>query len=164
MTEKTEIALPRKSFTVEFWVGMFTLFGMGCFAYLSINIAGMKITRSGYYQVTAQFTNISGLKKGAPVEIAGVQIGDVDNVELDGTDALVMMQIRNGVALRDDDIAQIRTKGIIGDKYIKISPGGSETKVGANGSIRDTESAVEFEEIIGKFIHGMDKGGKEDGR
>ena len=64
---------------------------------------------------------------------------------------------RNGVQLREDDIAQIRTKGIIGDKYVKISPGGSEHMMEAKGQIQDTESAVEFENIIGKFIHSMDK-------
>lgn len=154
--DKKKVHLPKKSFTAEFWVGIFALIGCVSFAYLSINLAGMKITNAGYYMVEAEFANIAGLKVGAPVEIAGVRIGEVSDISLDGTYALLTMQIRNRVKLRDDDIAQIRTKGIIGDKYIKISPGGSPEIVEAGGELSETESAVEFEDILGKIIHKLD--------
>ena len=151
------IVLPRATFTVEFWVGVFSLLGVGCFAYLAINIAGMHMLRRGYYHVTASFTNVSGLKVGAPVEIAGVQVGEVSNVVLNKSDAVVTLEIREGVVLREDDIAQIRTKGIIGDRYVKISPGGADAVVSNRGQLTDTESAVEFEEVLGKIIHGLEK-------
>ncbi|MCB0322807.1 MAG: outer membrane lipid asymmetry maintenance protein MlaD [Bdellovibrionales bacterium] len=160
-TQREEFALPRRSFTVEFWVGVFTLIGVACFSYLAINIAGMKLSNAGYYMIQARFANVAGLQVGAPVEIAGVQIGEVNNVKLNETEALVSMQIREGIAVRDDDIAQIRTKGIIGDKYIRISPGGSTEHLQPGAELSDTESAVEFEEIIGKFIHSLD-GNDED--
>lgn len=153
--EEKEFTLPRRRFTVEFWVGLFTLIGSGCFAYLAINIAGMRLTNAGFYQVTAVFTNVSGLTVGAPVEIAGVPVGEVSDLVLEETEAKVTLQIRNEVKLRDDDIALIRTKGIIGDRYLKISPGGAEEFIPQGGQIDDTESAVEFEEIIGKFIHSL---------
>lgn len=153
--------IPRKSYVLEFWVGVFTIIGMLSFGYLSINIAGMSFGSSDSYKVTARFTNIAGLKKGASVEIAGVKVGDVENINLDGVRALVGLKIHNGVKLREDDIAQIRTKGIIGDRYVKISPGGAEESLANGSSITDTESAVEFEEIVGKFVHGMSNEKKE---
>jgi phospholipid/cholesterol/gamma-HCH transport system substrate-binding protein len=155
--KKEEFKLPKRSFTTEFWVGVFTIAGLLCFSYLAIHIASIKISRSGYYQIAAIFSNISGLKVGAPVEIAGVRIGEVSNIVLKDTDAVVTLEIKDDVQLRDDDIAQIRTKGIIGDKYFKIAPGGSEDMVAANGQLSETESAVEFEDILGKIIHSLNK-------
>jgi len=150
------VELPKRSFTAEFWVGFFGILGCLCFGYLSVTLAGMKLSNAGYYPVLAEFSNIAGLKVGAPVEIAGVPVGEVSDITLNDTDALLTLQILDNVRLRDDDIAQIRTKGIIGDKYIKIAPGGSEDTVLPGGELSDTESAVEFEDIIGKFIHHME--------
>lgn len=150
------IKLPGRSFTTEFWVGFFALLGCASFGYLAINLASIKLTNAGYYQVAAEFTNISGLKVGAPVEIAGVQIGEVTDIVLKETDAHLTLQVKNGIPLRTDDIALIRTKGIIGDKYIKIAPGGSSSMVEPGGELMKTESAVEFEDILGKFIHKME--------
>lgn len=149
--------LPKKSLNVEFWVGMFALMGMICVAYLSINIAGMKLSGAGYYRVAAVFTDISGLKVGSPVEIAGVSVGEVVGINLEDTEAQVTMEIKNSIKLRDDDIAQVRTKGIIGDKYIRISPGGSDDAILDGGTLTETESSIDFEEVIGKFIHSLEK-------
>lgn len=155
MSEKT-IQLPKKSYAIEFFVGLFSIIGLLCFGYISINLAGLKLTDAGFYTIQAQFDNISGLKSGAPVEIAGVKVGNVKKLYLDGTNAIVDLEIEESVQIRDDDIAAIRTKGIIGDKYIKIIPGGSEDYLSPGSQIIDTESTVEFEEIIGKFIHRME--------
>jgi phospholipid/cholesterol/gamma-HCH transport system substrate-binding protein len=154
--ESSRVDLPKRTFTTEFWVGVFALLGCLSFAYLSINLANMKLTNAGYYQVQAEFANISGLKVGAPVEIAGVQVGEISDISLKNTDAVVTLQIKNGVKLRDDDIAQVRTKGIIGDKYLKISPGGSQENIPAGGELSETESSVEFEDVLGKLIHKME--------
>ncbi len=155
--EETEsFTPPARSLTLEFWVGLFAIAGVLCFFYLAVNLGGLKLSDSGYYSVSAMFTNVAGLKVGAPVEIAGVEIGEVSNVELNSTEAKLTLQVRDGIELRDDDIAQIRTKGIIGDKYVKISPGGSDLILESGDEIADTESAVEFEDVIGKFIHSMD--------
>lgn len=148
--------LPKKKFTTEFVVGLFVLVGILCFAYLSINLAGMRMFKRDGYTVTAKFDNISGLMIGAPVEIAGVKVGEVSKIALDKTSALVTLEINRGVQIRDDDIASIRTKGIIGEKYIKVVPGGSDEVVPSGGRLSDTESAVDLEEIIGKVIHRME--------
>jgi len=151
--KKPDFVPPKKSFTTEFWVGVFALIGVLCFAYLAINIANIRLSNSGFYDVKAEFDSVSGLKVGAPVEIAGVEVGEVSDIALAATSALITLRIKDGVQLRDDDIAAVRTKGIIGDRYIKIVPGGSANFVPKGSKISDTESAVEFEEVIGKLIH-----------
>lgn len=151
-----------KNLGAQFWVGVFVIIGLLCFSYLSINIANMKLSSSGFYAIQAKFNDISGLKNGAPVEIAGVKIGEVTKIALQDTLALVTMEIKDGYQLRDDDIAQIRTKGIIGDKYIRISPGGSEIILNHGDMISDTEPSVDFESIIGKFIYSLNKDDKKD--
>ena len=154
--KKSEFVIPEKSYLLELLVGVFMLLGLGCFSYIAINIAKMSFFDTGYYSVQAEFTNISGLEPGAPVEMAGVPIGSVKAFELKDTSAIITMSIRDNVPLRDDDIASIRTKGIIGDRYVRITPGASEKIVAPGGHITDTESTVDIEEIIGKIIHQMD--------
>lgn len=157
VTEKgSQIRIPKKTLTIEFYVGIFTVLGLACLAYLATNLAGMKFLERGFYEITAEFDNISGLEEGANVEIAGVPIGEVSSIRLDGTAALVKMKIRETVPLRPDDIAAVRTKGIIGERYVKIIPGGHDDRLPPGGSVTDTESVVEFEEIIGKFIHKLE--------
>lgn len=153
----SEFPIPKKSYLIEFLVGLFTIGGVLCFAYLAVNIAQMRILNTGFHSIFAEFSNVSGLKEGAPVEIAGVQVGEVLKIDLKGTSAIITMNIRDGVEIRDDDIASIRTKGIIGDRYVKILPGSSDSAVKPGGTVGDTESAVDLEEILGKLIHQMGK-------
>lgn len=155
---------PPKKYSLELLVGLFAIIGLGSFAYLAINIAQLRMTDAGYYKILAKFTSISGLKPGAPVEIAGVAIGEVSRIDLDpatSTEAILTLNIKEGIKLRDDDVAAIRTKGIIGDRYIKIVPGGSDIEIKNGEKLSDTESAVEFEEIIGKLIHRFENSGTE---
>lgn len=152
----TAVVLPKRKFTVEFFVGIFVIIGCLCLAYLAINIAKMSFLKTGFYEITASFLNVSGLEEGAPVEIAGVPVGEVTKVNLNGTDALVTMKILNDVKIREDDRALIRTKGIIGERYVKIDPGPSQKLVPQGGQIADTDSAVDFEEMIGNIIHRME--------
>lgn len=158
-TNTATFQLPKRSFNTEFWVGIFALLGVGAFAYLAINIAGIRVSNAGFYEIYAEFNNVSGLKVGAPVEIAGVEIGEVTGIILkkeDPTIARIAMRVQDAIKLRDDDIAAVRTKGIIGDRYIKVVPGGSEKLVPTGATLTETESAMEFEEVIGKFIHRFD--------
>ena len=89
--------------------------------------------------------------------MAGVEVGKVDRIVLDkksGDRALTYLKIKNGVNITDDVIASVRTSGIIGDKFIKLRPGGSEKMLKNNDKIRETESAIDIEELVSKFIHG----------
>jgi phospholipid/cholesterol/gamma-HCH transport system substrate-binding protein len=161
------IAIPTRTLGVEFVVGLFTLFGVACAAWLAIGLGDLKLTSGDTYEVIAEFDNISGLERGASVEIAGVPIGSVNDIHLKDSMALVTLRINNGIKLRDDDIAAIRTKGIIGDRYVKISRGASETYLDSGAKLVETESVVDIEDIIGKLVHSLsgekDSGSKNGG-
>jgi phospholipid/cholesterol/gamma-HCH transport system substrate-binding protein len=146
-----------KKASIETIVGIFMVVGILCLAYLSIKLGKLELMGGNYYNLSADFSSVSGLKAGASVEIAGVEIGRVDRIGLDparGYMARVLLRIRTGVKLTDDSIASIRTKGIIGDKFILIKPGGSEKLLADGGKIRETESAVDLEQLISEYMHG----------
>ncbi len=150
--------MERKGVT-EFLVGLFLLLGMICLAYLSLSLGEVTIFgKSKYYQVNAVFSSVAGLKKDAVVSMAGVEIGRVVGISLtEDKEALVKMRIRKDVRLEEDSIASIKTMGIIGDKYIMISPGASDEFIPPGGKIRDTEPPLDLEELIGKYIFGKVK-------
>ena len=143
---------------LEIMVGTFMLIGILCLGYISVKLGKMEIMGGNFYSVVASFDSVSGLKPGARVEVAGVEVGKVDRIALDeksGDRALAYLKINSGVKITDDVIASVRTSGIIGDKFIKLRPGGSETMLKENGKIRETESAIDIEELVSKFIHGQ---------
>jgi phospholipid/cholesterol/gamma-HCH transport system substrate-binding protein len=147
-----------KKANIETVVGIFVLIGILCLAYLSIKLGKMELIGGNYYDVYGDFDSVSGLKSGASVEIAGVEVGRVDRIGLDpknGAQARVYLKVRSGVKLSDDTIASVRTRGIIGDKFILLKPGGSEKPLASGGRVRETESAIDFEELISKYIHGQ---------
>lgn len=137
---------------IETGVGIFLIVGLICLAYLSVKLGNVHLLGTKQYVVKARFTNISGLKEGSEVEIAGVKVGQVSKIHLKNYEALVEMLISPDVKIQQDSIASVRTQGIIGDKYIKISPGGSEEYIKANGLMTETESTVDIEDLISKYI------------
>jgi len=140
--------------SLELAVGVFVLAGLACLAYLAVHLGKLEFFGGGY-RVAADFDNISGLKPGAAVEVAGVEVGRVEAIQLAAGDrAKLIMKLSSELKLNDDSIASIRTKGIIGDKFVKLSTGSSGNIIPNGGKIRDTESAVEWEELISKYIHG----------
>lgn len=143
-----------KRINIEITVGIFMVIGFLCFAWLSVRLGDVGLFGRDTYMVEARFTSISGLKEGAIVEISGVEVGKVVHIRLDPESylAVVGMEIEQGVALQEDSIASVRTSGIIGDKFIKISPGGMEELIGAGGEIEETESAISLEELVSKYI------------
>ena len=148
--------MPNKTFTAEFMVGIFSIISLVAIGYLCINLGGMDIG-SSRYPIYAEFDNIAGLKRGASVEIAGVQIGEVTDITLIDPKAKITLMINKDIKIKDDDIALIRTKGIIGDRYVKISRGASDVNIPEAGVLTETESVVDFEDIIGKIVHNFSK-------
>ena len=144
---------------IELLVGMFLLLGMISLAYLSLSLGEVTLFgKSKYYQVSAVFSSVAGLKKDAVVSMAGVEIGRVINISLtEDKEALVRMRIRRDVKLEEDAIASIKTMGIIGDKYVMISPGASDEIIPPGGRIMETEPPLDLEELIGKYIFGKVK-------
>ncbi len=161
-TKKTENKVPRRNFTTEIYVGFFVLLTLIGAGYLSLGLGGLEIDSGKYYRIEAEFDNISGLNKGASVEIAGVQIGTVEKIRLDDSTAVVTLKINKDVKIKDDDIAQIRTEGIMGDRFVKISRGSSSEVLKDGDSLFDTESVVDFEDLIGKVIHNFTSDDKDD--
>ncbi len=143
-----------RKFNLEIVVGVFVISGFLCFAWLAVKLGDIRLFSPPSYVVNASFGSISGLKPGANVEIAGVKIGEVAEIRLDPKQyqADVAMAINKGVILQDDSIASVRTAGIIGDRFISISPGGSDKLLNPGDSITDTESAINLEELVSKYI------------
>lgn len=145
-----------KKINLDLLVGLFVVAGFMAFVYLSSQLGEFSpFSIKNQYTVTAEFSNISGLKRGAVVEIAGVPVGKVADIALDDTDrAVVTLYIDRGVAVSEDAIASIKTQGIIGDKYIRISPGGSDVLLADGGRMMETESALDLEELVSKYVFG----------
>jgi phospholipid/cholesterol/gamma-HCH transport system substrate-binding protein len=135
-------------------VGLFLVLGILALTYLSIRLGRVSFLGGTGYLVSANFPSVGGLKAGSSVEIAGVQVGRVESIGLNDYQAHVVLRLERDIKLQDDSIASIKTKGLIGEKYIRISPGGSEKIIPPNGRIREVEAPVDLEELISKYIFG----------
>ncbi len=124
-------------FKKETAVGLFVLVGLIAIAYMSIKLGNVQMFSDKYYPVRANFTDISGLKVNAPVQMFGVKIGFVETIALDQKDAVasVTMMIDKEVELTDDAIVSVKTNGLIGDKYLKIAPGGLGDPIGPGDTL-----------------------------
>lgn len=139
---------------LELVVGLFMLLGIFALSWISIRLGKLEVLGFSGYTVYADFATAGGLREGATVEIAGVEVGRVGDISLDDYRARVTMLINTGVELQDDTIASIKTKGLIGEKYVRLSPGGSDELISPGGRIRETEAPIDIEELIGTVIFG----------
>jgi phospholipid/cholesterol/gamma-HCH transport system substrate-binding protein len=139
---------------VNIAVGLFLVVGILALGYLSIKLGRVSFLGGGGYPVTVDFPSVGGLKAGSTVEIAGVEIGRVESIGLADYQARVTLRVNQGVKLQEDAIASIKTKGLIGEKYVRGSPGGSDKLIPAGGRIREVEAPVDFEELLSKYIFG----------
>ena len=139
---------------LELIVGAFVLVGVVCLGYLSIKLGKLEVIGGDIYLVQAQFDSASGLKEGSTVEIAGVEVGRVKVIILKEDRAVVTLAIHDGVKLYTDTIASIKTRGIIGEKFMALSPGGGGDPLKPGDTIRDTESGLDLEELVSQYVHG----------
>ena len=144
-------------FNAETAVGLFVLAGILCLGWLSVKLGKLEIVGGDTVPVVAEFTSVAGLKEGGSVEIAGVEVGKVASISVNDYKARVLLKIRKGIPLQEDTIASIRTRGLIGDRYVNLAPGASDRLIPPGGRIRETEPAVDLEDLLGKFIHGSAK-------
>jgi len=139
----------------EMIVGLFVLVGLACLGYLAIKLGKLEVFGATGYTLAADFPSVAGLKVGDPVEIAGVRIGRVDSIGLSEDDrARLTLRLNDGVKLQDDAIASVRARGLIGDKFVLISPGASDKIIPPGGKIRETESPPDIPDLIGKIVGG----------
>lgn len=145
-----------KRFSLEFFVGLFVLAGILAVGYLTVQLGELDVFGAQSYVLEAHFDNVGGLAEGARVDMSGVQVGKVKSIMLseDGQAAIVALQLRSGVKIGDDTIASVKTSGLIGAKYVKLSLGGSEDYLEDGDTIDDTESSVDLEELISKYVFG----------
>ena len=135
-------------------VGLFLILGVFALLYLSLSLGDSSAIDEDQYQLSAHFVSASGLRRGAFVEVGGVVVGKVGAISLntDTYEAKVTLNLDKAVRLQEDAIASIRTSGIIGDKFVKISPGGSDVYLTHGDEIIETESSINLEELISKYI------------
>ena len=139
---------------LELIVGIFVLIGVIALGYLSIKLGKMEWVGGGGYEITAAFPRVAGLKVGALVEISGVEVGRVRSIILDEEyKAVVGLEVYKEVALDDESMASIKTKGLLGEKYVEIEPGGGDM-IGEGGKIQETEGPIDLEDLLKKFIGG----------
>jgi len=139
---------------LELVVGIFVLVGIACLAYLSIKLGKLEVIGGDVYEVEAQFNTATGLKPGASIEIAGVEVGRVKDITLKDDRAAVLLAVNRSVKLYSDTIASIKTRGIIGEKFMALSPGGGGEPLKPGDTIRDTESGLDLEELVSQYVHG----------
>jgi phospholipid/cholesterol/gamma-HCH transport system substrate-binding protein len=140
----------------EYIVGLFVIAGFGAIVYLALNLGEVPLlTKASTYTVEAEFENVSGVKNGAPVQVAGVNVGQVSNLALNEDRlAQLTLQVDNTLKIPLDSIVSVKSQGIIGDKYIQITLGGDTEFFQEDELILDTESAVDIESLISKFAFG----------
>ncbi|MFO7761231.1 MAG: outer membrane lipid asymmetry maintenance protein MlaD [Desulfobia sp.] len=145
-----------RKITAELIVGLFLIAGFLVFAYISMQFGEFPwLTRGDHYTLEAEFQNVAGLKEGAVVTIAGVQVGRVDKITLtDDFRAMARLYLPRDIKVTEDAMASIKTQGIIGDKYVRISQGGAMNYLKEGDLIFDTESAVDLEELVSKYVFG----------
>ena len=148
----------------DFVVGLFVLAGLGAIGYLSMDVGNFSFGAKGGLTLYADFDETGGLKTRAPVDIAGVKVGQVDSITLDKDyRARVKLSLESGLKLPDDTTASIVTAGVLGDRYISLQVGGDSKYLKSGDEIRFTESAVLLERLLGKFMYNVGGSGQGGG-
>ena len=137
-------------------VGLFVLAGLVAVVYMSVKLGNVQVFSDKFYQINADFSNVSGLKVNAPVQMFGVEIGYVSAITINQEKGVahVELKVDKEVKLTDDAIASVKTSGLIGDKFIKLEPGGLGEPVKPGDTLFDTQPAIDLEDLISKFAFG----------
>jgi phospholipid/cholesterol/gamma-HCH transport system substrate-binding protein len=151
--------------STEVFVGLFVILGLLGLLFLALKAAnlGSFAGNGNTYTLQARFDNIGGLKSRAPVRSAGVNVGRVTSVTLDAQtyQGVVTMEINQGVNFPKDSSAKIQTSGLLGDQYVGLEAGGDEKNLVAGDVIRQTQSAMVLENLIGQFLYNRAADGGE---
>jgi phospholipid/cholesterol/gamma-HCH transport system substrate-binding protein len=145
-----------KKYSMETIVGIFVAAGLLCVGYMAVKLGNLSLFGEDSLVLYARFSSVSGLKVGSPIEIFGIQVGSVQKIEMDPEKemAIVKMGIKKGIKVYEDASASVKTAGLIGDKFIKVDPGGSADLLKPGGVITETSSALDIEDVIGRYAFG----------
>ena len=140
---------------IDLWVGIFVAIGFGAIVFLALKVGNLlTLDRTQGYRIEANFDNIGGLKLRAPVKVAGVLVGRVENVRLNPKtyEALVTMRVDNQYSFSRDTIASINTSGLLGEVYVGLDAGGDSVMLKDGERITKTQSALIMEKLISQFL------------
>ena len=145
-----------KKYSIDTVVGIFVVIGLICVGYMTIKLGKVSFFGSNYYSIYANFSTVSGLRVGNIIEIDGIEVGRVEKMTIDQEKqvAVVELKIRKGIKIYDDASASIKTSGLIGDKFIKVDPGGGGTLMKPGDRITETNSPIDVEDLISKYAFG----------
>lgn len=142
--------------TLDLWVGIFVMGGIAALVMLAMKVGNLgTYNMSESYQVHAYFSNIGGLKAKASIKSAGVLVGRVTDISLDTGryEAKVTMSLDKRYQFPKDTFANILTSGLLGEQYIGLMPGGDDAMLKDGEELKQTQSAVVLEDLIGKFLY-----------
>jgi phospholipid/cholesterol/gamma-HCH transport system substrate-binding protein len=145
-----------KKYSMETIVGIFVVIGILCVGYMTVKLGKASFLGDDSYVLNARFPSVSGLRPGSVVEIHGIEAGTVGRLSIDQEKqmALVELKIEKGIKVYDDASATIKSSGLIGDKFVKVDPGGSGEVLKPGAAIIDTSTPPDIEELIGKYAFG----------
>ncbi|MGW8221828.1 MAG: outer membrane lipid asymmetry maintenance protein MlaD [Syntrophobacteria bacterium] len=146
-----------KKYAMETAVGIFVVIGLFCVGYMTVKLGNVGLLGDDSYSLFARFTSVSGLRTGSAIQMLGIEIGRVDKLTMDQENqmAVVEFRINKGIKIYDDAIASIKTEGLIGDRYVSIDPGGgTDELLKPGGTITETESPTDIQELISKYAFG----------
>ena len=146
-----------KKYAMETTVGIFVVIGLLCIGYMTVKLGNIGFLGEDTYPLFARFTSVQGLRDGSSVEMLGIDIGRVQKLTMDQKNqlAVVEFRIKRGIKIYDDSIASIKTEGLIGDRYVSIDPGGaSDVLLKPGGTIIETNSPTDIQELISKYAFG----------
>ena len=145
-----------KKYAMETTVGIFLVFGLLCIGYMTVKLGHVSLLGDNTYSLFARFTTVGGLRAGSPVDMLGIEVGQVGRLTMDQKDqkAVVEIRIQKDIKVYDDAIASIKTEGLIGDMFLSIDPGGAGKLLGPGGTIIETQPAVDIVDLIGKYVFG----------
>ena len=145
-----------KKYSIETAVGVFVVVGLICVGYMTVKLGKVSLFGEDAYPLTARFASVSGLRVGSTVEVYGIEVGSVMRLDIDAEKQMgvVGMKINQGVKVYDDAAATIKSAGLIGDRYVKIDPGGAGAVLKPGGVITQTSAPTDIEDLIGKYAFG----------
>jgi len=145
-----------KKYTMETAVGIFIVLGLVMIAYMTVTLGHVSFFADATYPLSARFSSVTGLRKGSPVYMLGLKVGQTEDLSLDQKNqkAVVKIQIKRGIQIYDDAIASIKTEGLIGDSYLSLDPGGAGELLKSGGVIIETHPPLDIADLIGKYAFG----------
>jgi phospholipid/cholesterol/gamma-HCH transport system substrate-binding protein len=152
---------------LDLWVGVFVAMGLGALLFLALKVGNLAtFSAAETYLVKANFDNIGGLKKRAPVKSAGVVVGRVEDIAFDteSYEAVVTLSIDRRYGFPKDTSAKILTAGLLGEQYIGLTAGGDAVKLKDGDKLKITQSAVVLENLISQFLFSKAADGNKDNK